>query len=782
MKTYWLLVLILLGLIKVSTQWIYPYQECDLSRQFDCGNKCILKAWQCDNIKDCQNGTDEIDCEPNSCKEGEMLCDSGGCIPGAFKCDGHFDCYDNGDENYCGHISYSLSENYRFNFEDPKHYKYDGGYDKNGCLPGFGLCGKQKLCIPNRSFCDGTVDCVNEAEDEKECTRGGLGDRRWFGQIQNPCHNKFVCAGNASRDDEQVCINQEELCNGRKDCPLGDDESEQCRECATKGCEHRCRNTPNGAKCECNKGYQLDSDGFSCVDLDECTLPERACHHFCENTIGSFRCSCANGYHLEADGKSCGLPHSFKGFLLFEEHNEIKRKRLEDFTETNFTTMYKFNGTIQSFDYYRRDNKFFVSICKGDICENEKLLTGKNGEWKILRENVFGLTHLVVDWVGGNIFFMENVTVHSTDSSSISKKPGDTYPRDIVAEEPAARISVCTMDGKFCRGIIKTGKDSKINGLAIHPMRGLLFWIDHRKLDYPKNSKKYYPYRIMMANMDGSQVKTLVQSKSRNSGMFAIDLVNHDIYYENRDDERGHRIRRVNIDTRKTEVIASNLHDSAIAMAYHNGFLYWTNRYGNFRVLEVARKGASVHRVLKYDSRQINSLHMVVSDSLHQLEPASGNPCANLDCPWICVIVSGFTAKCLCPDGYTPSVLGTTCIPDEAKHDNLTYTGLKLMSDYCKTGQGCLNGGTCREVSNKTEIVCDCVEPYDGLYCERRKPMISDEAVLIIIPILIFLLAIIAIGCGVLIYRREKKLVVTDILLLVDKPSKDPFEKNGVMI
>ncbi|CAL2030442.1 unnamed protein product [Caenorhabditis brenneri] len=723
----------------VKTQSTSPNTTCDLSKEFDCGTECIPKPWKCDNIKDCQNGADEIDCEPNSCKEGEMLCNNGVCVPGTVKCDGHKDCYDESDEKFCGHISYSLKENYRFFYGDPNHYKYDGGYDENGCLPGFGLCGTPQVCIPNRSFCDGIQDC-SYYSDENHCTPGGPGGKNdWFSRTENPCKNMFACKKNHWRD--QKCINETEVCNGKQDCPLGEDESKKCSECSSTHCEHKCKNTPTGAKCECKKGYQLDSDGFSCVDLDECTLPERACHHFCENTIGSFRCSCARGYQFKADGKTCELTNPSEGFLLFSVSHEIKKRPLQDFTETNFSITYKnwTAGGILAFDYSRRDNKFFISYEERKV--GTKLIMEQNGKSRVLRENG-GIekiySHLVVDWIGGNLFFQE----------SVGGLIGENNTRSFIA--------ICTMDGRFYRRLFEVNEN--VQGFAIHPMRGLLFWHEGST-------------RIMMANMDGSEVQPLVESKYPLTYMFAIDHVNHDIYYESRDNEREHKIRRVNIDTRKTEVIASNYETHSMSMAYHNGFIFWFDLRGGLRVLEVARKGARAHRVLKNQHWRAPLSSMVVNDSLHQVEPSAGNPCKELDCPWICVIVPGFTAKCLCPDGYTSSILDTTCIPsliETGEQDNLI--GLELMSDYCKAGQGCLNGGSCREVYNKTRLVCDCLEPYDGLYCERRKPVLSDEAILIFILVILVLL-LIAIGYD-----------VTEIVYLAHKyqPKFAPCKK-GVM-
>ncbi|EGT45396.1 hypothetical protein CAEBREN_06620 [Caenorhabditis brenneri] len=773
MRTSWLL--ILLGLIKVrfsffskkKTSTDHHFQStsqstnttCDLSKEFDCGTGslgCLPKAWQCDNVKDCHNGADEIDCEPNECKEGYFLCRNGKCMESTYKCDGIPDCPDKSDEKHCKYNYRRLNVPAPFHYGDPSLYTYDDGFDENGCLPGFGYCPSQQSCIPNQLFCDGQADCAGDMEDERNCTRDEpivILPSSYVGAIpsimriyENPCKDKFVCKTNETYKDE-VCIQMNELCNAKKECPMGDDESEKCSECSTKRCGHHCKNTPTGAKCECRKGYRLNPDGITCVDIDECTLPKRACHHFCENHIGSFRCSCAKGYNLKDDEKSCLLTNPSKGSLLLGFYNKIEERPLEDFSGTNFTSIFhKFNRTISAFDYFHRDHKLFMVTCDGSLlCRNGKLVVRTEGKpSKIIRENVSHSTNLAVDWIGGNIFFTE-----------------------IVPEFfPITRISVCTMDGKFCRVIVETKMPRSYTAFAIHPMRGLVFYTEYKKDSV----------RIMMAAMDGSQEQVLVEGNPSTIIMpLTIDYLNNNLYFG---DHVHSNIQRINIDTKKTTVITPKFQHAMIdSMVFYNGFLYSTEHYTHVQVLDVTRKNARAHMVAPIDSLgSALTPRMAINDSRHQLEP-SYNPCQELDCPWICVIVPGFTAKCLCPDGYTPSLLGTTCIPNPLETEepnNLTlsfesHIGLEAMREYCKTGQGCLNGGSCREVSNKTRIVCDCLEPYDGLYCERRKPILSDEAILIII---ILILLSIAIGCGVywfFYYRRNKKDGAFDTESIVSK-------------
>ena len=43
------------------------------------------------------------------------------------------------------------------------------------------------------------------------------------------------------------------------------------------GCNHRCIDTKEGFRCECNPGYKLMADGKACQDINECEEVAGAC-------------------------------------------------------------------------------------------------------------------------------------------------------------------------------------------------------------------------------------------------------------------------------------------------------------------------------------------------------------------------------------------------------------------------------------------------------------------------------------------------------------------------
>ena len=70
-------------------------------------------------------------------------------------------------------------------------------------------------------------------------------------------------------------------------------------------CDHTCYNTIGSYTCDCQPGYYLLSNGFTCSDINECNTNNGGCDQECINQVGSYYCQCNTGYTLDEDGHGC---------------------------------------------------------------------------------------------------------------------------------------------------------------------------------------------------------------------------------------------------------------------------------------------------------------------------------------------------------------------------------------------------------------------------------------------------------------------------------------------
>ncbi|KAM6455920.1 thrombomodulin [Liasis olivaceus] len=105
-------------------------------------------------------------------------------------------------------------------------------------------------------------------------------------------------------------------------CPEGETLLEDQRSCwspcASLGCQQHCVPQGDSGICMCSEGYVLDSDGKSCLDIDDCQATPKLCEQECVNTQGAFECHCWPEYDL-VEGKC--LSKKWQCFDLPCEHD-----------------------------------------------------------------------------------------------------------------------------------------------------------------------------------------------------------------------------------------------------------------------------------------------------------------------------------------------------------------------------------------------------------------------------------------------------------------------------
>ncbi|PFX27725.1 Deleted in malignant brain tumors 1 protein [Stylophora pistillata] len=86
-------------------------------------------------------------------------------------------------------------------------------------------------------------------------------------------------------------------------------------------CDQVCNNTPGNYSCSCVTGYQLQSNGKSCKDMNECSAENGGCSHLCFNIPGSFYCACPEGFSMSGNNLTCVVGYGTFTFKMDFYHN-----------------------------------------------------------------------------------------------------------------------------------------------------------------------------------------------------------------------------------------------------------------------------------------------------------------------------------------------------------------------------------------------------------------------------------------------------------------------------
>ncbi|XP_030830249.1 uncharacterized protein LOC577184 isoform X4 [Strongylocentrotus purpuratus] len=180
------------------------------------------------------------------------------------------------------------------------------------CVCNMGYTGDGITCTDNDecemvSTCQSNEDCINVPGSYNcSCASGYSGTSPMCQDIDECVQQTDQCSQN--------CINNVGSygCSCKPGYELDADgfTCNDINECVTAndcGSNSMCNNTVGSYICTCNTGYMGAPPGSLCQDIDECVQQTDRCSQNCINNVGSYGCSCNPGFELDADGFTCNV-------------------------------------------------------------------------------------------------------------------------------------------------------------------------------------------------------------------------------------------------------------------------------------------------------------------------------------------------------------------------------------------------------------------------------------------------------------------------------------------
>ncbi|XP_076445601.1 prolow-density lipoprotein receptor-related protein 1-like [Babylonia areolata] len=620
--------------------------DCDVSCkpgvEFKCNNTklCVPSSWKCDGDTDCADGSDEWDCQ-RSCSPREFQCNNSICQPLLWRCDGDQDCGDNSDE-------------------DPDMCA------KYACAPGRFRC-NDSICIWNSMVCDGNKDCKGgEDENEKLCP-------------EKCVYPNFSCLGST------LCLAPVKVCDGVQDCvfaneaDLSDEDPTYCN--LTRGtsceknetkCEHLCKQFPNGIRCYCYDGYQLNDDGFSCNVVNPCEVLG-SCSQMCtfNATEKLHTCSCIPGF--KQSHNHCYLDVSKKEdwpTMMIAGEGKLARARLE----TN-QSLYQSGDTVQPvFDTKEH-------IIAMDIDSREKVMFlvshagHTNNSWQITRRSFADPSNNSrrrrrrQAAQKAKVVYRSQQEIRDVAVDWVSK-------RLYVTDGTTRTVRVMEYDGMREKRVLDGGLHSP-QAVAVDAVNNKLYWTDRGKVP-----------GIGQCNLDGSERRMVVEREVAWVSDMAVDVPNSRLYWV---DSKLHTLETVTTAGKDRRVLYKFTGPPTSVDVF--GDLLYIVQGGN--IYQMTKYRPHLKPTVVYKTDDVTNDIIIAQNNKQQDVPnpcnESENSCAATQ---LCFNLPEGKTSCLCPDGS------------------------RLEDKKCQFVQcQCLNGGTC--VNSKGDLKCRCRSGFNGSRCEH---------------------------------------------------------------
>ncbi|RWS16456.1 hypothetical protein B4U79_10678 [Dinothrombium tinctorium] len=431
------------------------------------------------------------------------------CIRLSWVCDGKFDCLDLSDESNCSNQS---------------------DVTRHECSANEFKCYSNGYCIPITHRCDQKYDC-DDNSDESNCTSIEI-------QRKECIYPNKVCISKES--NTEICLNITQFCDKKEDCANGTDEGGLCQDnhCMFKHCDVSCQNMPDGAICYCPKGLRLALDGSSCTDSQPCE-EWGACSQKCIQSKISHICDCEEGYYLDADNYTCKSLDATTPYIIFSNRHEIRSVDLRTTAVRPLISGLKNTIALDFYHSVEGDIIFWTDVVDDKIYRGSVIHGSLTNIEVVVQTGLETAEGLAVDWIGKNIYWVES----NLDQIEVAKLNG-SFRKTLVAgemESPRAialdpryglmfwtdwdsespRIESASMSGEDRRIVFRVDDTDGAwpNGLTLDYVAIRIYWIDARSDS------------IHTVKYDGSDHHEILRGHELLTHPFAIALFENYVYW-----------------------------------------------------------------------------------------------------------------------------------------------------------------------------------------------------------------------------------------------------------
>ncbi|KAL8579462.1 hypothetical protein ACOMHN_026827 [Nucella lapillus] len=343
------------------------------------------------------------------------------------------------------------------------------------------------------------------------------------------------------------------------------------------------------------------------------------CSHLCllGNDKGKLvaRCRCPHRWKLNNDNRTCSEDNTF---LLYVKENEIRGVDLKTAHYNVIPSItVPFVENASAIDYDVESDRLYWTDSKRQVITSA-FLNG-TGVQTIIDTGLSNPEGFAIDWLSHNMYFT-------------------SY------DEDKASISVAQLDGAYRTEIITESKRSKLNSIAVHPKKGVMFWSE-------VGGKKH---RIMRAYMDGSNVTEFVSNAS-NAASLTLDLEDDRLYWVSR--SKTPKVFYCQLSD-NNKCIATQyptpISDPFSLTIYHKTAYYASST----KIMRVDLRGEGTVEDLRTDTPHVSALQ-VYDPTLR----SGANSCSknNGGCKQLC-LPHKISRQCRCTSGFTLGEDQQACI------------------------------------------------------------------------------------------------------------------------